>query len=412
MKLSHNDFSLEVTPADLQGFLEMLKELIVRLRVPKNKQGMIGIIVAIKTSDEKERAWLESELMDQLHKYLVSTSNEAKFKIIQVKRSQVAQVKDKITAKNFLIRSRSHLIVYGSIIRGKIKGQESYLFRLDGMVRHLSISKNSQQIFSREFREMLPEKIAFPESENILGFELTQKWIGYVIKYIIGIAAFVSGDIKLARTLYTELDNEIILIQDSENIPIIDELKRRLPNRHQEVLISLISIQYYLYSIKRDKKYLFDSKPMVNELILKWPNNYFAHSIKSIILFFENKVDEAIDQIKSAQAADGVWHFSLGFLYAYKGEIDKALEQYRKIPYKIFPSNVCNDSEIFITEVILEKPELIQLIFFRGLLNYKYKQDYLLAKADFIEFLSNKDAKKFPQLVELAKKYSDQLDRL
>lgn len=412
MKFSHNDISLEITPADLKGFGGMLKESLIRIKVPKNKQGMIGVVVAIKTKNDKEQEWLESELIDQLYKYLAPTSIEAKFNIIKASRTQAAEIKDELTARNFLIRSRSHLIVYGSVIQGKIKGEQSYLFRLDGLVRHLPISKSNQATFSKEFRELLPEKISFPESENILGFELTQKWIGYVIKYIIGIAAFVSGDINLARSLYLELDIEVNALQDGDNIPIINEIKRRLPSRHREVLASLISKQYYFYSTKREKQNLLDAKPFVRDLLKISPKDYYALLTNAMILFFENEIDRAIDQIKDCDAQDGVWRFSLGFLYAYKGEIDLALEQYKQLPYKVFPSNVCNDSEIFMTEVISEKPELVQLNFFRGLLNYKYKQDYLLAKEDFIEFLSREESKKFSQLIELAKKYSEQLDRL
>lgn len=68
-----------------------------------------------------------------------------------------------------------------------------------------------------------------------------------------------------------------------------------------------------------------------------------------------------------------------------------------------------NDVDIFISEEIKKNPQLTQLIFFRGLINYKGKPDYVLAHKDFVSFLGSDGASKYPRLKELAEKYLSEI---
>jgi hypothetical protein len=81
------------------------------------------------------------------------------------------------------------------------------------------------------------------------------------------------------------------------------------------------------------------------------------------------------------------------------------LDQYRRAAYGMVESSVVSDTEIFLTEVITENPSRVQLCFFRGLINYKVKADYALAREDFQHFLQQKSSEQYPRLRELATKY-------
>jgi len=404
-------YNIEITIEDLMALLNLIKESTKRLKVPKNKKNTVGVVVAIRTENDKEKIRLENDLIAELNRYIKDSEIGNKFHVIKYPQNLVCKISDNKTAWEHLIRSRAHFILHGNITQRKIRGQNSYIFKLYGMVRHKPIPKIMQSQFSQEFSELLPSRISFPETEEALGFELTKQWIGYVVKYIIGIAAFVSGDINLSHKLYTDLEKEVNDIPQDEGIPVIYEIKRRLPYRLSEVLTIYLQANYSTYADTRDRKYIFDLKPILKKLQEIDSDNYHAHLIRAILYFFEGKVDSAIEGLRDLNHKDITWRYSLGFLYAYKGDIHNALESYKKTFHKSASSNVCIDSEIFISEAIKERPKKIQLNFFRGLLNYKIKQDYLLAKEDFKYFLDQQGSSKFPRLVELANKYLSEINR-
>lgn len=314
-------------------------------------------------------------------------------------------ISDKEIAFKYLVRSRAHFMIYGSLVQRNVSNSKNYILKLHGIVRHKPIDLDSSSKFTKEFTEVLPKKIIFPEAEEVLGFELTPQYISYVIRYVIGIAAYVSNDFDLSYNLFNELNNELQKIHNVRGIPVIAEIEKRLPLRFTEVLTAL-SIRNYAFFIKtRDKKYINNNKPFLDKLIIIDPNNYFAHLSRSIYYFVNNKIDDAIKEFNGVDNQDVIWRYNLGFLLAYKNDISGALEQYRKAFYKEVASNIINDTEVFISEVIKDKPELIQLYFFRGLINYKAKFDYRLAKEDFEYFLNKEESKKYTILVSLANKY-------
>ncbi|MCK5320911.1 hypothetical protein KAJ61_06015 [Candidatus Parcubacteria bacterium] len=292
------------------------------------------------------------------------------------------------------------------MVQRKIKSEDNYVFRLHGIIRHKPIQKIIQQQFAREFSELLPRKIEFLMKDEGIYFELTKEWIGYVIKYIVGIAAFVSGDVLLADKLYHELECETGSIEKPDSIPVIQVIKDRLPKRILEVSQIYLARNYFTFTKSRKPEDLFESENIIKEIKTIDSENYGARLQSSIIYFLKENINAAINELENKDNnIDITWRYSLGFLYAYSGDIPKALENYKKTFHKITEGNVYLDTEVFISDVIEKEPDKIQLYFFRGVLNYKIKKDYKLAKEDFENFVKNHGYDKFPDLQELTEKY-------
>lgn len=401
---------LEIGKEDIEAAWNIIKESYLRIKVPKNQKNKIGVVFAIKTEKSEDKIKLESDFINELNRYLKESGEGEKFYIFKFPDSLTNQIADKIKAKELLIRSRSHFLIYGDIVQRKIKGSLNYIFRLHGMVRHKTIPYLIQQNFQKEFSELfLPQKFTFSESDETLGFELSSQWVGYVVKYVIGMAAFHSGDTILAEKLYNDLECEIKNINKGDRgdvIPVIYEIERRLPSRLSEVYTVYINMYYDAYAHTRNKDFIFACSSFLDRMSTVDPENYSAHLIRAILYFFKNEIDMAIDEIENLTLMpDNTWRYSLGFLYAFKGDIPKALENYKKTFYKPTASNVCLDSEIFISDVINENPKMTQLYFFRGLLNYKIKRDYTLAYNDFQYFINHNGSPISPELSILANKY-------
>jgi hypothetical protein len=404
MKYNFEKQEIDVSPQDVKAALGSFKEMWKRLRVPKNIKDKIGIIIALNTEGDKEKKRLKNDFIDEIHRYLLQSKIENQFYIIGYPQALTEKIIDDKFAFEYLVRSRAHFIVYGYLAQRNIDGENSYVFKLHGVVRHLPIIKPTHDRFQNEFIEALPAKITFPEKIEVLGFDFTWQSIGCVIKFIIGGAALVSGDLELSYKLYKELEADIKTFRS--DIPVIQRISERIPFRVAETLRLLAERNYFMFVKTRDASHIIKSEKYITELQNIFPDDYKGHLIKAILLFFKGEVDSAINELVNINnGQDITWRYSLGFLYAFKGDIINALEQYKKIAYGPTSPNVPNDSEVFISDILEKHPNCIQLIFFRGLINFKVKNDNKLAKDDFTLFLNKEKANSYARLVDLAKKY-------
>ncbi len=403
MKINHD--SVELTPHDVKETLQIFAGVFKREKIPKNKKEKIGIVIALKTENDKEKIRLENDLVSQIHGYLSTSGLADLFYIIQFPQSVSKKIIDHKIGLKYLVLAKAHFMIYGDLFERNVENVASYLFRLHGMVRHIPIIKDTQNVLANDFSMLLPSKITFPESKEVLGFEITQQWLGYVIKYIVGFAALVSNDLDLAHNLFTELRKEVDLIKEVSRIPVIGQLRSLVLVRLVQTLEILLMRNYHFYSVKNDKKFIFATKPLLDSLKELSPSNYQAHLLRAMYSFMKGDVESAIHEFDNIKEGDPTWRYSLGFLFAYQGKIDLALNQYQKTFYSASQPNVVNDVDIFISRVISENPTLMQLYFFRGLVNYKAKPDYELAKEDFEAFLEGGGELQYPKLAELSKKY-------
>ncbi len=410
MKISYNNFGIEFEIDDIKSFFSEIKENII---IPKNSKNTIGIIIAIDTENDKEKSRIENDIINELKLKLTNHDRLEDFKIIKLPQNISHQIYSDERANSILIKSKSHFILWGKLFERKIEGKENYIIKLNGGVCHAPISKYDSQLFAQEFSEILP-KLTFPTDDELIGFEFTEKWIRYVIKYIIGKAAFLSNDISFSEELSCELEND--LLQIKENVPIIESIKEKIKILISQIITIRISINYNIFSITRDRTYILKNKDTLDKIEKIDCNNYPANLNRSIYYYFNNEIDKGIEELKKLSSIkDTTWRYNLCFLLFYRnngGDIDSALEIFRKVPYGITTGNVYNEVEIFIGETLNEFPEKLQFYFLRGLINYKIKNDYSLAKKDFDTFIEKNNEEKMKILKNLATKYVEQIKNL
>lgn len=413
MKIS-NQGDVEIPPSDVIevataffGFFKFWK----KSRLPKNKKDKIGIVIAIRVTNDSDRVKLENDLILEIKQYLKASKTDEEFNIIYCPKQISDKITDEQIANKYLEKAKAHLIVYGLMEQGKIGGDNKYIFKLDGVVRHAPISGLMGKTFASEFRDLLPKKMIFSENDEVLGFELTEKCLKYAIKYIIAIASFVSGDLVLAETLNLELKKDIETTENYTNIAVLNIIIKRIPKRITEIMATYIGIYYSLFSVKRNPELIINCKKYLDVMSETDPDNYSAHLCRSIYYFFIKDIPRAIEELRHVENHDPTYRLNLGFLLAYSGDINGALSNYKKTFYTPTYGNIYNDTEIFISEVIKKEPDKIQLHFFRGIINHKLKNDNKLAKEDFLYFIKNKKKNEFQRLGNLAIKYLDIIER-
>jgi tetratricopeptide (TPR) repeat protein len=297
----------------------------------------------------------------------------------------------------------------GSLVRRKVEGKDNYVFKLFGFVRHRPVPQKVSDSFSKEFSEVLPQRITFAETDELMGFDTTKQWIYLVIQYIVAIAAYVSFDFDLSLEMLRKLESDLGKVSGSQkNAPIITLLSAKVPKWKVAVISSFLQRQYFLFVFTRRWNFLESTEEKLNELESVSPGNYQGKLVRAILYFKKGMVGDAISLFEDEHklpTEDATWRYSLGFLYAFEGKTSEAYEQYRRAFYGKTSPNVVNDAEIFIGEVINEYPEKIQLLYFRGLINYHAKGDVILAEQDFKLFLEKTNKDQFPDLQKYSRKY-------
>ncbi len=378
-------------------WLEKIKDHIV---IPKNKKGKVGIVIALKTENKADAIKLKSDFVEELSKNF-KTRRSLNIYLIPYPET-ISQRVTVDSVEKYAKKSRAHLVIYGHFKKRKDLGKEYYVFKLDGFVRHASIAIKTSKRFGSEFRELLQEKIQFPEDSELSGFEATEENIRYVAEYIIGIAAYLSFSFEYAIKIYSTLEAELKELSTSE---ILEKIKSRLRIRFIECYMALCQIDYYNFFDTRDPSYILRMKDRLDQLDQLDPNNVAIALLKAVYFYFEKKLDHAIDVLNAAKGRNPNFYFNLGFLHACKGNEDLALDNYKHAFNQDYSSIAITEIELFLNDEIENHPELPQLLFCRGLINYKAKNDMLLAQEDFKLFLQKMPDEQYPKFKELSNKY-------
>ncbi|MDP2641604.1 MAG: hypothetical protein Q8P39_03725, partial [Candidatus Yanofskybacteria bacterium] len=369
-------------------------------------------ILAIQVENEKERLRVENDLVRDLKEYLGYSNLAKDFYVFTYPDKLTSKILDTQIATEYLKKSKAHFMIYGNVSERFLENRNNYIFKLHGIVRHIPISSLIQKNLEDDFSRSLPRRVVFEEGQEMLGFEFTTEVTGYVIKLIIGSAALVSKDLQLSYSLLKELREELAILP--QRTIMVEEIQKRTERRLIENLSYKIDYLYYQYSKTRAEERLFETESLLEELATLDSSNVFMLNSKAVLLFKKKKIEEAIKTLESRPVAvarlDVLCKYNLGFLYAYNGEFDKSLEMYRQANYGTLEGGTLNDIEMFITDEIEKNPSLIQLIFFRGLINHKVKKDSVLAKKDFEDFLRISTEQYFKNLRQLAMKYLEELE--
>lgn len=178
-------------------------------RTPKNKPGMIGIALAIKTETLDEHRRIRADFIQEIATCLRRNGATYPFHVFEIPGYLAPEANDTEGAARFLKESRSHLLLWGSIrTRSKARAQ-TYCLRLEGAVTHAIIEQQRSQAFAKDMRLAIPAKTEISLANELRGFESTSQFISDGAQYIVAMAAAISGDWVFSQSLLVELRDRL-----------------------------------------------------------------------------------------------------------------------------------------------------------------------------------------------------------
>lgn len=384
-------------------------------RIPINRAGKIGLVISITSETEEEQRKIRSDFISEIRNVLTTVHHDIPFDVIELPPIHALKIADADSAREYLHKTKSHFLVYGSIRTRTAKGKLVHVLQFQGMVTHKRIPLEVSAVLSNEMKLVLPLKSTISCEDDLKGFETTTMWFSESTKFVIATAAMVSGDLPLAVLLLENLSAAIKKIPKAKQIPQAKSLRQLVPSRLSDVYLCSARHEHSLWRINHDPGHIVKLNDFITAYAIhhKHQDIHF-HTMKAIWEFVARKdVKAAIAHISKCSTlaiSDPIWRLSLAFLYAYDEQMDKAVACYEDAFSFSPPSETIFEVEEFVIWTLSEEPTKYQLHFCLGLLNLRGKGDRDRAHMDFNEFLRSDSGEKFQTSVLVAKKYIEKIE--
>lgn len=378
-------------------------------KLPKTQHGKIGIAIAIDCETKKERQRLKEDFVRALADEIASGSH-LHFQLLELSEYQASKINDQ-NAAQYQRKIGAHLLIYGQCRIRQHQSQPTYVLKLNASVLHLEIPIEVSRSLGLDMRVAFPAQTIIPESDELLGFQVTKDAVRIAAKFSLGAASLLSRDAVTAFDLHHGIWLETKDAIELEG-PIAESI-RLIKNRLPKLLVQEGLHAAHLYYIKKPADYLDKMKNYIDVVQEIDPRNYQAHLSRGIYYFLHSHdIEKAKKEIRKAKnKRDNTWECNEAFLAAYEGDLEQAHKSYKRAFHGLIESATVLNIEVFIHDILEREPDKIQFWYCLGMINYFFKKDSLAAKHDFAKFieLASKE-NRFATSIDFAKQYLAELD--
>lgn len=378
------------------------------IKAPNDK---ISLYLSISTQDGMHKKRLTDLLINSLRIEFNKSVLNNKFKLIALSEFHVSRIDTNDKANLFLRKSKGNFILRGRAIEANKNGEQTHFLEIiDWRVSHKSIPLSISNNLSKEFDRLKIDRFNLPFKNDLEGFLMTSELITHISKYLIAVSLVISDYIEEGLVIFEEL-----AANDSPtNITTLNKNgNRQIKIFNEHVRIRIFLCYYVLFTLKFDEWWTNRNKDAIlqiryyvakiNALGLKLGQGeqYELNQVSAICYFIlDRDVKSALGEYKKCSSVkEGSWRYGVAFLYAYQKNIKRAQREYEIAFSKSVEKTVIIQCDEFISGILVEEPDKIQLHFFLGLLNLKMKGDLVRAEAEFNHFLSR--AGEDPELADL-----------
>lgn len=395
----------------------------LRSKLPRNKPNKIGVLISLRTENDKEKSRLKNDLVKRLRELIHTNRLSEEIEVIFANNHQAerleplfvevaAELVKPYEKRNPNVIKRwakiggkmgCHFHVYGSI-KERQRGRNTYVIDTNMMVSHAPLDTEARQQIARDVTNVWGSQFTFAETVEYHGFNFAAEYIYVAAKYIIGCAAFASGDAVTAIKLHESLINELGTLAANPNITYIEHRLSQLLAAEHHI------IAFWAYSLENNFR---KAKTHVERCLNYDTNHYGGHLTKAIVEFsHEHNPRKALDTIerarKLAPETENGWLYSKGFLLLNLERFQDAVTVYRELTeYHVDLEEVTVEQVVMFNKNILRvQPNYIQSLFILGYLSLIKVPNYPVALEYFETFLRKaKHKRKFAPLIAEAERY-------
>jgi hypothetical protein len=357
-------------------------------RLPRVPKGKVGIVLAISCDDEAHDRQVRADFIQTLRQLLERDADAGNFHLVTLPRHIALEIDGFPDADRYLVKARGHFMLFGRVRKRPIRGQTAHLLNFEGLVRHAPVPDKVRHDLSEEFTKVIPRRVVLQGDAEVFAFEATSEWTDVSARYIIALAALISGAVAYAERLL--LDVEQRLRSGRVALEPLRQIAQRLPDRFRALYEAWVRHLANRYTLTRERAFVEKADEITTKLLRRHPRHSGARLMKAICEFvLRHDVAEAR---RSAYAArrfgDVTWRYSVAFLDAYEGNLGAAEAEYQRAFSGLLEDvTVPVQCEEFIQLVLDDEPDKVQLHYCSGLINFYAKNDVAGALRDFRSFV-------------------------
>lgn len=385
-------------------------------KIPKVPEGYIGLVIAISPVEDDSRAKIVKDFVDSLKSILQQIQyQQTPFYVLELSKYHVKKITNDFEAKIFCEKCNSRFLVYGTSRVRKIKGKDHHAVKLRGLVSHSPISFENSSALAQEMNNVLPLDFKISCENDLLEFETVSLCFSESAKFIIATAAMLSNDLALALNLLTQLNNSKKQVEKhKKNVPVVAQLLTLIPLRLANLHDHLSNIHFNNWRQSKNEVELNLAKENRDASHKLVPDN-LRYSLINAIWHFVIKKDvqnalRVLNQCFSKYIQVPVLRYNLAFLYAYSGDMKKALSEYEAAFILDSSFETAFEVEEFIAWILSLEPNKYQLWYCLGLINHRIKNDNNSALLELKKFIESDSNNSFPETKKCATQLIQELE--
>jgi len=371
-------------------------------RLPRNPSDSVGVGILLRCDNDAHEKRIRADFIEHLEELLILSNS--KLRLLVLPSWALESINDQQEINDLAVRTSCHFLITGRVRERVYQNNSCHLIDVRYLVRHRPIGLDVQKRIEADFVQVAPQRIAVNKENEIFNFEATSTLVDLGTRYIIALAAYVSGDLQYAELLLLKLESELLKLKPTSEFTTA--LSTLVPQRLVEIYdvwAAHLSTAYFLARRESDISKLDEvSKKLLN----RQPRHYGALLNQAMCAFLIIRdLKKARDFIRRAtNRSDLTWLYGRAFLLAYENRLEEACNAYMKaFEGPISSLNVPIQCEEFISIVLDSEPDKIQLRLCLALINSYAKQDHFAAIKDAESFLNDAPNSTPAKCIEKAK---------
>jgi hypothetical protein len=289
------------------------------------------------------------------------------------------------------VKTRSGFVLFGQV-RTRVGGEKTHHVDLHGAVGHAPTDDSNKARLTKEFSELLPRKLQAAAGQELPVFELTSAVSSLAVKYIAGIAAFLSGDRRAASALYSDCKGLALELRGHKTPELILE---RLDFRESEVAISDALVLYREWRRTHSSEHLERIGDLLDGCPSQAQDQWQWRGLQAIRLVAQNAGNlEFIENLmKKMNPKDAATQMNFAFLDLLRSNFKAATRHYRNAVELHVTMEVVEEVMEFLDWYGEDYPQYeAQVQFGLGYISYLILEDSALAKKYFGVFDATRGA--------------------
>lgn len=361
----------------------------------KTPKDCVGIVLVLAADSEEQHRELRTEFIASFRQLIKEATHAHSFEILVAPRRLAEELSDGADERvlRYFSERRGHLLIFGSVKPVDLgQGRMGRHLALKGYVRHAPVAQVVSKELAIDMTQVFPHRLLLVPEGRLFQFEAASEWLDLATRYVVGVAAMISGDLEYAETLLLDVEMKTKTARQlRSNSPSLRQLEKRVPERLIGLYVLWLHALNAEYFRTRRTQLLPRTEDVADRLLARDPSHYGAKMAKALCCFALRRDTRNARRIISTckRNADAAWRYSEAFLLAYSGKLTRAHEEYdRAFRARTNDLTLPVQCEEFIQMVLDAEPHQGQLHFCAAVINCFAKDDSAAAKRDFESFLS------------------------